>query len=364
MTHTQREPSSADSGAEAEVDAARDSLDSGPTAPSPERIIDLGYGFWASKVLLSAVELDVFSELAKEPLPLGALADRVGLHPRSSRDFLDALVALGMLHREDGVYSNTPETDLFLDKAKPSYIGGVLDLATTRLYRFWGSLTEALQTGRPQSEIKDGGNFFGTLYQQPERLKQFLHAMSGLSLGPAMAIAEKFPWDRYRTFIDIGCAEGALPVQVAARNQHLTGGGFDLPPVGPVFDSYVSSAGLQNRLQFYAGDFFADPLPSADVLVMGHILHDWNLDEKLGLIQKAYAALPTGGALIVHDTIIDDDRRENAFGLLISLNMLIETDGGFDYTGADCRGWLEEAGFTETYVEHLVGPDSIVVGIK
>ena len=335
-----------------------------PAAPSPERIMGLGYGFWDSKVLLSAVELGVFSELAKEPLPLDALADRVGLHPRSSRDFLDALVALGMLRRQDGVYANTPDTDLFLDRAKPSYMGGVLDLATTRLYGFWGSLTEALQTGRPQSEIKDGGNFFATLYQQPERLKQFLHAMSGLSVGAAIAMAEKFPWDGYRTFIDIGCAEGALPVQIAARHQHLSGGGFDLPPVGPIFTDYVSSAGLYNRLRFYPGDFFTDALPSADVLVMGHILHDWNLAEKQALIQKAYDALPSGGALIVHDTIIDDERRENTFGLLISLNMLIETEGGFDYTGADCRGWLEDAGFSETYVEHLVGPDSMVVGIK
>ena len=355
MTQTQHEPSDTD---------APTGPDSGPIPPSPERIMDLGYGFWGSKVLLSAVELGVFTELAREPLPLEALAGRVGLHPRSSRDFLDALVALGLLQRQDGRYSNAPDCDLFLDRAKPSYMGGVLDLATTRLYRFWDSLTEALRTGRPQSEIKEGGDFFGTLYQEPERLREFLRAMSALSTGAAMAIAEKFPWDGYRTFIDIGCAEGALPVQVAARNHHLTGGGFDLSPVGPIFDDYVVSAGLQDRLRFYPGDFFNDPLPSADVLVMGHILHDWNLEEKLALIQKAYDALPVGGALIVHDTIIDDERRQNAFGLLISLNMLIETDGGFDYTGADCRGWLADAGFSETYVEHLVGPDSMVVGIK
>ncbi|HEY0574813.1 MAG TPA: methyltransferase [Pseudonocardia sp.] len=332
--------------------------------PSAERIIALGTGFFGSKALLSAVELGVFTELAKEPLPLEVLRDRIGLHPRSARDFLDALVALGMLRREDGRYANTPDTEVFLDRAKPSYIGGMFDLATTRLYRFWGSLTEALRTGRPQSEIKDGGDFFDVFYREPERLQVFMRAMSAMSTGPAMAIAAKFPWHRYRTFIDIGCAEGAAPVQVASSHQHLSGGGFDLPPVAEAFDKYVASSGLADRLRFYPGDFFTDPLPSADVLVMGHILHDWDLREKLLLIRKAYDALPTGGALIVYDCIIDDERRENAFGLLISLNMLIENEGGFDYTGADCRGWLESVGFSESYLEPLVGPASMVVGIK
>ena len=97
---------------------------------------------------------------------------------------------------------------------------------------------------------------------------------------------------------------------------------------------------------------------------MGHILHDWNLDEKRVLLAKAYEALPAEGALLIYDAIIDDERRRNAFGLLMSLNMLIETPGGFDYTGADCCAWLREAGFRDTYVEHLGGPESMVVGIK
>jgi O-methyltransferase domain len=164
--------------------------------------------------------------------------------------------------------------------------------------------------------------------------------------------------------IDIGCAEGCVPVQVALAHPHMSGGGFDLAPVEPLFDEYVATAGLSERLRFFTGDFFADPLPNADVLVMGRILHDWDLDEKRLLLEKAYAALPEGGALIVYESIIDDDRRENAFGLLMSLNMLIETPGGFDYTGADCQAWMKDAGFSDTYVRHLVGPTSMVVGIK
>ncbi len=331
---------------------------------SPEQIMKLGMAFWGSKTLLSAVELGVFSVLTCQPLDAAALQTRLGLHPRSARDFFDALVALGMLDRQNGLYSNTPETDLFLDKAKSSYIGGFLEMANARLYGFWGSLTEGLKTGLPQNESKEGGDFFGTLYADPAKLKIFLQSMTGLSMGASKAIAQQFPWAQYQTFYDIGSAQGGLAVQVALAHPHIRGGGFDLPPTGQIFEEYVQSFGLQDRLQFLSGNFFTDPLPQADVLTMGHILHDWNLAEKKGLIAKAYDALPVGGALIIFESLIDDERRENTFGLLMSLNMLIELPGGFDYTGADCCAWLKEAGFRESRVGHLVGPDSMVIGIK
>jgi hypothetical protein len=243
-------------------------------------------------------------------------------------------------------------------------VGGLLEMANARLYPFWGSLTEALRTGEPQNEAKKGENFFAALYADAGRLEGFLRAMTGISMSTGMAIAKTFPWNEYESFVDIGAAQGALPVQVALAHSHLSGGGFDLPPVQPIFEQYVSSHGLGDRLRFYPGDFFSDPLPAADVLVMGHILHDWNLEEKQKLLAKAYATLPPGGALIIYESLIDDDRRQNAFGLLMSLNMLIETPGGFDYTGADCTAWMREAGFRETRVEHLIGADSMVVGVK
>jgi hypothetical protein len=331
---------------------------------TPDRILQLGFGFWGPKALLGAVELGLFTELAKGPLDAQTLTARLNLHPRSVRDFLDALVALGMLRRDNGLYANTPETDQFLDRAKPSYVGGILEMVNTRLYPFWGRLTQALRTGQPQNEGHSGGNPFDVLYSDPARLRLFLQGMTGLSLGAAREIARKFPWQKYRTFLDIGGAQGSVAVQVALAHPHLTGTNFDLPVVRPIFEDYVASFGLSDRLRFHAGDFFKDPLPAADVLLMGHILHDWNLEQKKALIARAYQALPAGGGLIVFESLIDDERRQNAFGLLMSLNMLIETTGGFDYTGADCCGWLKEAGFRETRVEHLLGPDSMAIGIK
>jgi hypothetical protein len=336
----------------------------GHDAPDPAPILQLGLGFWASKTLLSAVELGVFTELADEPLDADSLRLRLGLHPRGTLDFLDALVALGMLLRDERGYVDTPATALFLDRESPAYIGGLLEMANDRLYGFWASLTEGLRTGQPQSEIKTGGDFFGELYGDQQRLRQFMRSMTGLSTGASHAIAAKFPWHEHETFVDIGTAEGGLPVTVALAHEHISGGGFDLPPVAPLFDDYVAGFGLSDRLRFHPGDFFADPLPQADVLTMGHILHDWDLDGKLALLTRAYDALPDGGALIVFDAIIDDERRSNAFGLLMSLNMLIEVPGGFDYTGADCQGWMRGVGFRTTRVEHLAGPDSMVVGVK
>jgi hypothetical protein len=333
--------------------------------PTPEKILQTGLAFWPSKTLLSAIEMDVFTELARGPEEFESLKGRLGLHPRSARDFLDTLVALGFLTRTGDRYANTPETDLFLDRHKPSYLGGMLEMANHRLYPFWGHLTEALRTGLPQNELRAGGQgVFETLYADPARLKGFLAAMTGISHGANLTIARRFPWKDYTSFVDVGTAQGDLAVQVALANPHLRGLGFDLPEVAPIFEEYVAANGVADRLTFAPGSFFEQALPTSDVVMMGHILHDWDLPTKKMLVKKAYDALPASGAFIVYEAIIDDDRSKNAFGLMMSLNMLIETPGGFDYTGADCAGWMTEAGFSATRVEPLVGPDSMVVGIK
>ena len=332
---------------------------------TPEKILQTGLAFWPAKTLLSAIELGLFSALARGPQPYDVLVGRLGLHQRSARDFLDTLVALGFLTRTGDRYGNTPETDLFLDREKPSYIGGILEMANHRLYPFWGHLTEALRTGQPQNEVKGGGpGIFETLYADPARLKEFLAAMTGISHGANLAIARADFWKNYKTFVDVGTAQGDLATQIALANPHLRGSGFDLPEVGPIFEAYVAATGAGDRLTFVPGSFFTQDLPKADVVLMGHILHDWDLPTKRMLVKKAFDAVPVGGALVVYESIIDDDRSKNAFGLMMSLNMLIETPGGFDYTGADCSSWMRDAGFSATRVEHLVGPDSMVIGIK
>lgn len=329
-------------------------------ALTPEKIMQTGFGFWASKTLLSAVELKVFTELAKGPMDVTALRKRIGIHERSARDFFDTLVAMGFLERKDGKYSNTPETDLFLDKAKSSYVGGILEMSNARLYPSWGKLTLALRTGESQSESQG----FTDMYKNPDLMKLFTKAMTGISMGANKMMARKFPWEKYKTFVDVGTAEGGLPVQLALTHSHLTGVGVDLPEVKSVFEEYVASFQLDGRVKFHSCDILKEPLPPGDVYILGHILHGADLQGKKGMLKKIYEALPKGGAVIIFDAIIDDDRRQNVFGLLMSLNMLIETPAGFDYTGAEGISWLKETGFQEAHVEHLVGPDSMLIGIK
>ena len=335
----------------------------------PSHIMQVGLGFWASKTLLSAVELELFTVLGREPLTAAELQRALGLSSRAVPDFPDALVALKLLDREgDGPtarYSNTPEGALFLDKKSPAYVGGMLEMANHRLYRFWGDLTPALKSGAPQNETKDGGeSMFKKLYEVPERLEQFMSAMAGISAGNFKALAAKFDFSKYKTHCDVGGATGQLACIVAEAHPHLTSTTFDLPQVEPIATRWIAAAGLSSRVKAVSGDFFAGSLPKADVISMGMILHDWNLEKKKALIAKVYEALPPGGAFIVIEALIDDARRENAFGLLMSLNMLVEFGDAFDYSGTDFAGWCKEAGFKDIQVLPLAGPSSAAIAFK
>jgi hypothetical protein len=329
----------------------------------PNRISELGYAYREARALLSAVELGVFTALAEGPLDLHTLTNRIRIEQRGARDFFDALVALALLDRDDsGRYACTPETALYLDRRKPTYLGGELEF-NVQLYARWNLLTRALKSGKPQNAAAVKGNY-QALYADPDALSAFAKAMSAMTWSAAMAIAETIPWSKYQTIIDIGSAQGCLPVQLALVHTHLTGGGFDLPPMRSLFDKYVEEHGLSQRLRFYPGDFFQDQLPSADVLVMGRVLHNWNLGTKIMLLKKAYDALQAGGVLIVYERLIDDARRISATGLLDSLNMLVMTEGGFGFTGADCIGWMRETGFRDTRVEPLASDQSMIIGVK
>ena len=261
--------------------------------PTPEKILQTGLAFWASKTLLSAIEMGVFTELARGAEEFDALTSRLGLHPRSARDFLDALVALGFLTRSGDRYANTPETDSVPRQGQAVVCRRHPRNGEPSPVSVLGHLTEALRTGTPQNEVKSGGpGIFETLYADPARLQQFLAAMTGISHGANMTIARTFPWKDYHTFVDVGTAQGDLAAQIALANPHLQGQAFDLPEVAPIFEAYAAKVGVADRVRFVPGDFFQQPFPTADVVLMGHILHDWDLPTKKMLIQKAFAAVP------------------------------------------------------------------------
>lgn len=339
------------------------------TELDPSHIMQVGMGFFGSRTLLTAVELALFTHLGDKGLTAEEIRKALSLHPRAVPDFPDALVALGLLRREgdgpEALYSNTEETSMFLDRNSPQYLGGILEMAGARLYRFWGSLTEALKTGQPQNEIKSCGEpMFAKLYAVPERLEQFMNAMAGVSAGNFKALADTFDFSPYQTLCDAGGATGQLSCMVAAAHPHMRCISADLPQVEPIAKRCIERAGLSDRVETAVIDFFEKPLPKADVITMGMILHDWNLEKKKHLIQLAYEALPAGGAFIVIEALIDDARRENAFGLLMSLNMLIEFGDAFDYTAAEFESWCREIGFDRFEIIPLAGPSSAAVAYK
>jgi O-methyltransferase domain/Dimerisation domain len=331
---------------------------------TPDRIRQIGHAFRSSRALLSAVELGIFTVLADGPADIEVLSKRTGIHPRGARDFFDSLVALGMLKRDGASrYYNAPDADLYLDRRKATYVGGELEHFGTYVFPHWALLTKALETGEPQSGARVAGHY-SALYADQAALETLVKGMTGGTLPVAKALSTEFDWEKHNTIVDIGSAEGCLPVQIAIAHPHIRGGGFDLPPVRPLFERYVSEHSLSDRLRFYEGDFLEDPLPKADVLVLGRILHNWDLATKKLLLRKAYAALPPGGVLVVYERLIDNARRTNAAALLASLNMLIMTAGGFDFTRGDCIRWLSEAGFHDLRTAPLTTEVSMVLGVK
>ena len=335
----------------------------------PGQILQTAFSFWSSKVLLTAVSFGVFTKLGSHRLTGAELGAELGLHPRGISDFFDALVAMKVLDRTgdgaDAKYSNTPVTALYLDSSSPRYVGGILVMLNERLFKFWHDLPEALRTGRPQNEIKHGQKgMFEELYEELPRLEQFMGAMTGLSRLNFEAFAAKYDFSPFKTMCDVGGATGLLSIEVAKKHPKIRCISFDLPPVEPIARKHIAAAGLSDRVTTAAGDFFNDPLPRADLITMGMILHDWNLEKKMHLIRAAYDALPPGGALVAIEALIDDARRENLFGLLMSLNMLIEFGDAFDYSGADFRKWCEAVGFKRFEVIHLAGASSAAIAYK
>jgi hypothetical protein len=240
----------------------------------PSHIMQTATAFWASKVLLTAVELELFTTLGDGAMTAAELGDALTLHPRGTFDFFDALVALGFLQRDgdgpDGRYRNTPETAAFLDKNNPMYIGGLPEMLNARQFGFWNHLGDALKTGQPQNETKIHGKpIFEELYSSEAKLGQFLDAMTGFQAENFRQLAEKFDFSKYRTVTDVGGALALLSRLVGARHEHLAFNSFDLPPVAPHAQKQIDAAGMAERITVVSGDFFADDLPKADVITMG-----------------------------------------------------------------------------------------------
>jgi hypothetical protein len=341
--------------------------------PDPTRIMQVGMGFWASKALLAAVHFKLFTLLAGGKKMSGK-AIKNALHlktiTRHILDWLDVLTMLGFLNREglftEAVYTNNTDAEVLLDRDKPGYMGGVLEMANNRLYKFWGDLEEGLYTGLPQNETKTGlmGESFSSLYSSPEKLQEFMDAMSGIQTGNFITLAKKFDFSEYRSLADIGGADAWLSIRLCLQYPRLCCINFDMPEVKEIAQKKIAHFHLDDRIKFLGGDFIKDDLPAAEVITMGNVIHGLNEDNKQKLIRKAFDVLPANGVLIAIENLIDESRSQNLFGLLMSLNMLIENGDAFDYMPSDFNRWTKQAGFTKTAFIPLTGPATAAIAYK
>ncbi|MEV4053688.1 methyltransferase [Amycolatopsis sp. NPDC049688] len=334
-------------------------IDQAVDAPA---VLRLSSAFATSRILHSAVELGVFEFLDGGPASGEEVRRELGLHPRLVRDFLESLRALGLLERGGEEYRNTAVTTAFLVAGRQGYLGGRIRTAATRHYPAWGRLSEALREGG--LEHTAGPAVFERLYADPARARAFLEHMDANNALVAPQLAEHVDWSEFRSFVDLGGARGNIAAHLVTAHPQLHGGVFELPPVRPLFDELMAELGTESKVDFHPGDFFTDPLPSADVLILGHVLHDWSAGQRAEIVGRVHAALPPGGVMIVYDQMLDDEDPDLP-SLIGSLNVALMTPGGSEYTVSEGRVLAEKAGFTVTRITRLPrGNDTVLVARK
>ncbi|MDI3390352.1 methyltransferase [Streptomyces sp. B-S-A8] len=339
-------------------------VESTDSSVHPGPVMGLILGSWQSRMLLAAVEYDLFTEVAKGPATSAELAERLGLVERGTNDLLAGLVHLGLLQSTDGTFANAPVSDAFLVKGRPAYLGGYLHFCEQELNPAWNGLADSLRTGKPQNQAAVIGNPYDTLYADADATDGFLDSMDLLNAPIAQALS-RFDWSGYESFVDIGGARGNFAHQVVTHNPHLKGAVFDLPPLKPAFDRHMDRLGdTAGPVTFHGGDFFKDDLPQADVLVFGHVLHNWGVEDRVALLKRAYDALKPGGSVFVYDPMAGGDQ-PSMHGALAGLTMLVWSRGGHEYAADDLHGWLREAGFEPETVEvDGLHDDVLVIGRK
>jgi hypothetical protein len=315
---------------------------------SPVPLMQLSTGFWASKTLAAAHELDLFTRLsAGGGLTIDHAARELGIEQRPAEMLLTGCAALGLLAKDGESYVNSPLAEEYLVRGKPYYFGGWVQMLDTRLYPGWGKLGEALRTNRPTTWDPD---VHKSLFEgeDPAMLELFWGAMHSLSTFTARALGEAVDFSRYRRLLDVGGGSGAYDIELCKRYPDLRATVHDLPFVAEIAAARIDEAGLSDRIDTVGGDFFGDAaLPAGhDVILLSMILHDWNEAHNREILAKCFDALPSGGGIVISELLVNDEKTGPPPAALMSLNMLIETEGR-NYTPAEYDAWLEDAGFVD-----------------
>ena len=371
----------------------------GSTAPSqttmqvsPDPIFQMVTGFWVSKTLMTAVELEVFTKLSgNKAVNINEFQNMFGIKQRPAEVFATALVSLGLLNvnnvtknkegkgervskdNEKRLYSNSQLSDVFLDKNKPSYIGDFIIMMDKHLYDRWGKLPLSLKTNRPVETAAEGDVSAGTMFdmaksnQLIEQMQMFTHAMYGVSVGPAMALAKVFDFSSYNKLMDIGGGSGVYAIEVVKQNPNMSAVVLELEPACKVADQYIKRFDLQDKIHTQVLDFFKDNLPTDyDVAFLSHIIHFLDEEKDKILLKKIHDSLPNdrNSAIIISEWLLNDEKTGPVPSALMSLTMIVEQPQGRNYSFSEISKMLTDVGFTNIEKRPLAGPAEIVIGHK
>jgi len=315
-------------------------------ALDPGIIHRIGTGYMASGALFAALDLDVFDTLEGNQLESAGVAARLGLDERHIERLLVALTALQLVRREHGRYRNTPLTSRYLVKRSPNYFGDY--------YRYQSKLTSYPYFGDLAGYIRSNAGVIGTSWPEimadPERARVFILGQHSASLGGGRQLARVFDFSPYRTLIDLAGGSGACAIAATQRNAKLHAIVVDFPNVLRITDEIIAGLGLSDRIKTVPGDIMKDDFPPGDVILISLILSSYGPEDYVGLLRRVYAKLPSGGAVVIHDFVMNDEKTGPTITALYNLTAI----DGTPYSGADIAAMMKKAGFVDPQVKTVI----------
>ena len=333
--------------------------------PDPAVVLDLLEAFRRSKTMFAAVKLGVFDALAASPKTLGDLATELQASSDGLERLLDACVGLALLTRRDAGYANTPAAEAYLCSHSPRRLTGYLSYSNDVMWKLWEHLDDAVREGthRWQQVYGWDGPIFQNFFRDEAAKREFLLGMHGFGMICSPQIVAAFDLGRFRKLADLGGATGHLAVAACERYPELRAVVFDLPEAVPLAKEMIAQTPVAARIEVQSGDFFSDPLPEADLYALGRIVHDWSEEKALALLQRIHAALPAGGALLIAEKVLNDDKLGPRWAQMQSLNMLTCTEGK-ERTLGEYRELLRRAGFSRVEGQRTTAPLDAVLATK
>lgn len=327
-------------------------------APDPAIIIELLEAFRRSKVMFAAVSLGIFDAIEAGARTVDELARRLPADESALGRLLDACVGLHLLKRTGNQYENTPEASAYLTSHSPRRMTGYIGYSNDIMWKLWAHLEDAVREGGHRWKQAYGweGPIFSHFFRTEEAKREFLMGMHGFGIISSPQVVAAFDLSKYRHLCDLGGATGHLAIAACERYPNLRGTVFDLLEAAPLAREIVSASPVADRVDIASGDFFADPLPEADLFALGRILHDWSEDKILKLLARIFDRLPSGGALLIAEKLLDEDKHGPRWAQMQDLNMLTCTEGR-ERTLSEYSALLRQVGFAK--VEGHVTPSPL-----